>query len=142
MVKNRNKLICLIIAFTCLLSLPVYGTDIVPYASDQLGAYEVDAVATGGGEIAIEFSVEGTGVMKSIGAEKIRVFEDYGSDGWVLVGSFSKNNSGMTASNKNVYGNTKYFYGNEGSYYKVEVTIFATNAQGTDSRTLTRYVTA
>lgn len=140
MLKNKGKFISLILALSCLLSLSAQATSIVPYASDQLAAYEVDAVDVGNGKIAIEFSVEGTGVMKSIGAEKIRVFEDYGSDNWILVGSFGKNSPGMTASNKHAYGNTKYFDGKEGAYYKVEVTVFATDAQGTDSRTVTCYV--
>lgn len=118
------------------------ATAAMPRASDQLGAYEVNAVACGSGKLAIAFSVEGTGIMDSIGAEKIKIYEAFGSDGWMLVRSIGTSTSGMTASNKNLYGTTMYYNGISGVEYKVQVTIFATNSKGTDSRTLTRYVTA
>lgn len=137
-VKGK-KLIGLFLAISMMLSTTAAAT---PRASDQLGAYEVDAVACGSGKIAIAFSVEGTGIMDSIGAEKIKIYEAYGSDGWMLVRSIGSSTAGMTASNKNLYGTTMYYNGVSGVEYKVQVTIFATNSKGTDSRTLTRYVTA
>lgn len=139
--RGKIKFVSVILVVSCLLTNVASASSIVPYASDQIDAYDVNVTASGGGEIAIQFSVEGTGVMTKLGAERIKVYEDY-ETGWVLVGSFGKNYAGMTSSNENSYGTEIYFSGNSGSYYKVEVTVFATNSKGTDSRTVTRYVTA
>ena len=49
----------------------------------------------------------------------------------------------MTVSGKPWYGTTKYFNGIPGTEYKVVIVVFATDYNnGTDSRTVTRYVTA
>lgn len=144
MVKMKTRFISMLLLAACLLSMvSVSAQGITPYASDQLNAYDATIVACGGGVLAIEFSVEGTGRMKSIGASKIRVYEQYGTDGWMLAETFTKNDTGMTTSDRNAYGTTMYFNGDPGTYYKIEVTIFATDYDGiTDSRTMTRYKTA
>ena len=115
----------------------------MPYASDQIHAYDSNVVATGNGRIAIQFSVEGIGLMKKRGASKITVYEKYGNDGWMLVDAYTEEDTGMTASGEVSYGTTKYYNGTSGVEYKVSVTIFATDYDGgTDSRTVTNYVTA
>ncbi len=112
-------------------------------ASDQIDAYDGDAIACGGGRIAIEFSIEGTDQMKKLGASKIRISERDSTDGWITAEVFTSSDAGMTASGRNFYGTTKYFNGVSGTYYKVEITVFATDYDGvTDSRTVTCYVTA
>lgn len=81
--------------------------------------------------------------MKKLGASKIRISERDGTDGWIIAEVFTSSDAGMTASGRNFYGNTKYFNGVSGTYYKVEITVFATDYDGiTDSRTVTCYVTA
>ena len=112
-------------------------------ASDQIDAYDGDAIACGGGRIAIEFSIEGTDQMKKLGGSKIRISERDSTDGWITAEVFTSSDAGMTASGRNFYGTTKYFNGVSGTYYKVEITVFATDYDGvTDSRTVTCYVTA
>lgn len=112
-------------------------------ASDQIDAYDGDAIACCGGRIAIEFSIEGTDQMKKLGASKIRISERDSTDGWITAEVFTSSDAGMTASGRNFYGTTKYFNGVSGTYYKVEITVFATDYDGvTDSRTVTCYVTA
>ncbi len=143
MKKMKSRFISMFLLVSCMLTITANAQGIVPYASDQLHAYDSNVIATGGGKLAIQFSVEGTGRMKSIGASKIRISERYGTDGWMTAGVFTSSDTGMTVSDRNSYGNTMYFDGVSGTYYKVEVTIFATDYDGvTDSRTITNYVTA
>lgn len=133
--KSRIRAISVLLLMACFLHLSVYATT---RASDQIFAYEVDAVACGGGKVAIGFSIEGTDIMNSLGASKIRIYEPNGH----LAEVFLKSDEGMTASNKSFYGHTMYFYGTPGVEYKVTVTVFAEDDNGSDSRSVTVYVTA
>lgn len=141
MKKNKTRILSLLLVLACMMSVTAYASDIVPYASDQISAYDGDAIAVGNGRIAIEFSIEGTGKMSSIGAQKIKVYEDYYSDGWALVKTFRQADDGMSTSGKVSYGNTIYYNGVAGKKYKVEITVFATDYNGvTDTRTVICYV--
>lgn len=143
MKKNKMRIVSLLLVLACMMSVSAYASDIVPYASDQISAYDGDAIAVGNGRIAIEFSIEGTGKMSSIGAQRIRVYEDYHSDGWALVKTFRQTDDGMNTSGKVSYGNTMYYNGIAGTKYKIEIVVFATDSKGvTDTRTVTCYVTA
>ena len=140
MERTKGRFLSLLLVLSCVLTLPASAT---VKASDQIDAYDGDAIACGGGKIAIEFSIEGTDQMKKLGASKIRISERDGTDGWIIAEVFTSSDAGMTASGRNFYGNTKYFNGVSGTYYKVEITVFATDYDGvTDSRTVTCYVTA
>jgi hypothetical protein len=133
----------MILLVGCMLTITANAQSIMPYASDQLGAYDSNVAATGNGKLAIQFSVEGTGIMKKIGSSEIIIYEKYGKDGWMIVGAFTEKDKGMTTSGQNSYGTTMYFSGTSGKEYKVSVTIFATDYDGvTDSRTITNYITA
>lgn len=143
MKRAKTRFISIFLFVSCLLTATVNAQGIVPYASDQLDAYDADAIACGDGRLAIEFSVEGTAIMKSIGASKITIYEKYGTNGWIIAGAFTEKDKGMKVSGKNSYGTTMYFDGVSGTEYKVNVTIFATDYSNvTDSRTITCYVTA
>jgi len=140
-VKKKNfKIMSMLLLISCMLTLNVYAAT---RASDQIAAYDGDAIACGSGRLAIEFSIDGTDQMKKLGASKIRISEDDGRGGWITAEVFTSSDAGMTASGRNFYGTTKYFNGVSGTYYKVEITVFATDYDGvTDSRTVTCYVTA
>lgn len=133
--KSRIRIVSALLLLACLLSISAHAAT---NASDQIFAYEAEAVACGNGKIAIEFSIEGTGYMNNIGAKKIKIYEDNGR----LVDVFLKSDEGMTISNKVSYGNTKYFYGTPGMRYEIVVIVFAEDDRGSDSRSLTVYVTA
>lgn len=133
--KLSIRIISMFLILTSLLSIAAYATT---KASDQICGYEAEAVACGGGKIAIGFSIEGTGFMNSIGAEKIYIYEPNGR----LVGFFLKADEGMTASNKVSHGATMYFDGTSGVRYEIVVTVFAEDDRGSDSRNITCYVTA
>lgn len=141
--KNKLRVISVLLVMACLLTATAGAYEIVPYASDQIGAYDGDAIACGNGRLAIEFSIEGTGIMKSIGSSKIAIYEKYGEDGWMIEKVFTEKTEGMTVSGRNSYSKTMYYDGIAGTQYKVVITVFATDYDNVkDSRTVTRYVTA
>ncbi len=143
MTRRKSRVISLLLLIACMLTITVNAQGIVPYASDQIDAYDGDAIACGNGRLAIEFSIEGTGIMKSIGSSKITIYEKYGEDGWMIAKAFTEKDDGMTVSGTNSYGTTMYFNGIKGTQYKVVITVFATDYKNVkDSRTVTCYVTA
>lgn len=110
-------------------------------ASEQIAMYTTDVFATGNGELAIQASVAGTGVMSSIGIKEIKIYAQSGSR-WILQDIFTESNYGMCQTDTLKYSNTIDYSGMTGLYYKVVVTVFAENANGLDSRTETHYITA
>ena len=79
--------------------------------------------------------------MDELGAEEVVVYRNSGSK-WVKVDSYDRNDSGMTQLNSCRCRNTIIFEGTSGAEYKIEVTVFAEDSSGYDSRTKTHYVTA
>lgn len=120
---------------------PSTATASVLRASEQITSYNTDVFATGSGELAIQASITGTGIMNSIGIKEIKIYKQSGKN-WVLHDTLSKNNPNMYETNTFKYANTISYSGTAGTYYKVVVTVFAENANGSDSRTETHYITA
>ena len=133
--KSRIRAISILLLMASFLHLSAYATT---RASDQICSYSAEGAACGNGKIAIVFSIEGTGFMNSLGASKIRIYEQSGR----LAGYFLKSDEGMTATNKVSHGATMYFYGTSGVEYEIVVTVFAENDNGSDSRSITFYVMA
>lgn len=143
MTRKKSRIISLLLLIACMLTITVNAQGIVPYASDQIDAYDGDAISCGNGRLAIEFSIEGTDIMKKIGSSKIAIYEKYGKDGWMIAEVFTEEDEGMTVSGRNSYSKTMYYNGTAGTQYKVVITVFATDYDNVkDSRTVTRYVTA
>lgn len=141
--KNKLRFISVLLVMACLLTATAGACEIIPYASDQIGAYDGDAISCGNGKLAIEFSIEGTAIMKKLGSSEIIIYEKYGKDGWMITGAFIEKDEGMTVSGQNSYGTTMYYNGIKGMQYKVVITVFATDYNNVkDSRTVTCYVTA
>ena len=113
----------------------------VSRASEQIRNYNTDVFATGDGELAIQVSVTGTGVMSSIGIKEIKIYAQSGSS-WILQDVFTESNYGMCQTDTFKYSDTIGYSGMAGLYYKVVVTVFAENINGSDSRTETHYITA
>lgn len=131
------------LCFSVLLVIGLFTTSAMAAetrASAQISNYSASVSALKDGEISIYFSVSGKQIMKSIGGESIQVYKQNDSD-WTPVYTFGKSDAGYTT-NATRYSNTCSYSGTPGCYYKIEVTVFATDSSGTDSRTVTRYVTA
>lgn len=130
---------CLSVLFlTVLLSVPALAA---VQASDQIRSWNTAVTATTNGQIAIYFTVDGTRLMDTIGAQEIKVYKYLGTQ-WHLMHTYTQDDEGMTASQAYWYENTIYHQGTAADTYYIEVTIFAENSAGSDSRTEGHYVTA
>lgn len=102
-----------------------------PYASAQLSRYSASAVAKSNGEIAVAFVVEGTGIMSKLGLDSV-VLSEYSNGRWVEVETYDRNDFNKTRTNAVSYTDSISLDGESGTKYKIDVTVFATNASGTD----------
>lgn len=134
--KKFRRMMALILMFSLLLATSAFAAT---RASEQIRSHSITVTANKGGEIAIEVSVTGIGLMNQIGIEEILIYEN----GTRLVKSFNKDDSGMFKRNATSYSNSIYFNGETGTEYWVEVTVFAEDMNGTsDSRSKTVVLTA
>ena len=134
MKKKTLKAILLILALTCMLSISALAAE--ARASDQISDNYIDAYACGGGQSEIDFYVKGNIRMTRLGAFDIAIYEKSGSS-WVLKRTYGEYDTGMATSNLSEYNGSIFYGGTVGSTYKVEVTVFARNSAGTDTRSQT-----
>ena len=71
--KKLGRMVALILTFSLLLASSAFAAT---KASSQILKHSIDITANKGGEIAIEVSVTGNGLMKQIGVEKIKIYEN------------------------------------------------------------------
>lgn len=133
-----KKLISVLCVLVCIFSVNT-SAFASTYASYQIDDYLMD-VSSDSSQIYVDFSVTGTGSMEKIGCESIYIYENSGSR-WVEVESFDENDSGMSRENARRYVNMITADCKAGTRYKVEVTIFAEDSAGRDTRSQTFYVT-
>ena len=136
---KKRKLFSLFCAIMCIFSLTVPIFAVEMRASDQIQYYDM-AASTSAGSIDVEFSVMGTGMMDKLGCQSIYVYRKDGTS-WVYAGGRTEGYTGMTRTQKSYYSNTISLSGTAGTQYRVEVTIFAENSAGRDTRSQTFYVT-
>lgn len=123
----------------CLYSVTGISFAVSTLASDQINTYEIRVVPVTG-KIDVDILVSGKGVMEKIGCESIYIYEKVGTR-WTLAESLNENDDGMCEFNRMGYINTISCDGEKGVEYRVEVTIFAENSNGRDTRSKTVYVT-
>lgn len=136
-----KRLLSVCLSIVLLFSLFVTPVLATVTASDQINSYVTSVSAAGNGQIAIKATVNGKRLMTSIGMEEIKIYKQNGSL-WSPVKTYDKDDEGMYYSSTQRYNNTIYYSGTVGSYYKIEVTVFAEDSSGSDSRADTWYVTA
>ena len=129
-----KRVISLFCAVICMMTMVVSAS---ARASDQIGNYLIKAKSDDG-NIYVNFSVTGTGGMDRIGCESIYIYDRSSGD---LVESFDEYDTGMSRSNTAKYANMITADCKVGTSYRVEVTIFAEDSAGRDTRSQTFYVT-
>lgn len=129
-----KRVISLFCAVICMMTMVVSAS---ARASDQIGNYLIKAKSDDG-NIYVNFSVTGTGGMDRIGCESIYIYDRSSGD---LVESFDEYDTGMSRSNTAKYANMITADCEVGTSYRVEVTIFAEDSAGRDTRSQTFYVT-
>ena len=137
--KKYRLALCLLLCTSLMASCLTINA--AEQASDYINEYTIEVTPMGDGDIAIDFSVTGTDVMTKLGAECITVYYRSGIR-WVFAGEYTREESGMYGSNRTEFSNTICFHGTEGTYYKIQVEVFAEDTTGSDSAFQTFYVTA
>lgn len=137
--KKRILFVLLSALLACFFTMSAFA--ITARASEQISSYTTSATPLSDGDIKISFKVYGTAMMDELGAEEITVYRHSGSN-WVEVDYYDRNDSGMTSTNTSRHSGSVTFNGTSGVEYKVEITIFAEDENGYDSRTKTYTVTA
>lgn len=134
---RRLRILSLMLIAAMLLSLSAFAVS--DRASDQLASHTI-SISTTPGQIYVYASVVGTGSMSKIGCESIVVYRQVGSY-WVIDYSYDEDDDHMSSTNTPAYAYTHYFNSIEGAYYMVEVTVFAEDDEGRDTRSKTVYLT-
>lgn len=133
----KKRVITSVSVLLLLASLLMVNASATTYASDQIQDGWVVAEATAGGEIAVEFQVDGTGKMLKLGASVMTLYEKRGGTWYPIETVSASEDSDMVRSQAFSHCNTTYFSGIPGRQYYASVTVFATDARGTDYRTYT-----
>ena len=136
---KTKKILSLIlsIVFIATLGIPVLAVE--SRESAQIAVYGMDVTPISG-ELAVDFSITGSGRMEKIGCESIYIYKLVDSR-WVLTDSQTENDTGMSKTSKVAHGNTISFAGTAGTEYMVVVTVFAEDDAARDTRSQTFYVT-
>lgn len=132
---KKAKIISVVLCIAILVTLPAYA--VTDRASDQLLRYYVD-VTSGNDEILVSVNVIGMIDVTRAGIEHISVYEKYGSS-WTLFDERFENDSSM-AVNARTYLDTVHIDATNDKEYRVDVTIFAENSEGRDTRSFIRYI--
>lgn len=126
-----RKILAVCLAACMLLTLPIYAS--TTRASEQLHKYGVN-VTRPSGKLSVTITVSGTVGVTKAGCETIRIYEKVGSF-WVMREELREDDPDMFVYSK-IYLDTHTFDANDNSEYRVDVTIFAENADGRDTRYL------
>lgn len=137
----KKKLLSLlfVVFLASVSAVPAFA--IATRASDRISYFTSKVSAQFDSSLDIYVLVEGRDSMDEIGVEEIKIYRQSDSK-WIKVDSYDKNDNGMTKTSSGRYKNTITFDGTPGAEYKIEVTVFAEDSSGYDSRTKTHYVTA
>lgn len=109
-------------------------------ASDQIDSGWTVAQASSDGQILVEFEVTGTGMMSKLGANLITLYEQR-SNSWRPAKTLTASDCPeMFMTNSRSYSEVISFDGVSGRQYYATVSVFASDANGTDYKTYTSNV--
>ena len=127
---KRLRILSLALAVVMLLSVPAFA---IGYrASDQLAKHSI-SISADPGEIYIYTSVTGTDTMNKIGCESIEVYSKDGSR-WDTEINWDEDDDYMSSTNIHAYAHTFSIPTIKNVEYLVNVTIFAEDDYGRDTR--------
>lgn len=130
-----NKIFAICLVACMLLALPTYASS--ARASEQLNSYDVD-ISRPAGRLNVTVTVSGTLDVTKTGCEVVRIYEKVGSF-WVVRDYLREDDPNMYV-NSRIYLHTHTFDANDNAEYRVDVTIFAEDPDGRDTRSFTYYV--
>lgn len=136
MKKCRGLFVLCVALYLMAMLVPASALDM--RASEQIYYHSIDA-STSGGQIVTRFSVMGNVTMDKLGCQSIKIYEKSGSS-WISVASFDEDDTGMSRTNAVQHSNSIQWDCKSGVEYRVDVTVFAENSAGRDTRSKTVYV--
>lgn len=108
-------------------------------SSAYLDSYSVGIEARGNGTIAVAMTVEGCGQMEKIGVLEVEIEQKINGK-WTYYDSlYISEHPEFYARNSWDYVGTTYFQGTPGVSYRVTLTVYASNSQGSDTGYITSY---
>lgn len=128
--KKLTRTIALVLVLAMVLGMGVFA---LQEASQFISSTWAIATAMGDGKVDIDFSIDGTGTMNSIGATYIRVYKGDGTH----VKTFSYTDKGyeyLMATKTYTHDGYVTFQGTPGINYYAVVTMYAGNDDGHDTR--------
>lgn len=103
--------------------------------SAQMQSQLLDATLGADGLLTLSYSVSAWGIMHALGAERIVIWRQVDETSWVEALRYDETTSALwTPEGQHHSGQVRY-QGWPATAYRVEVTLFAENDQGRDSRT-------
>lgn len=119
------------------------GTDMLTIraarASAYLDGYAVAIEARGNGVIAVAMSVDGTGIMEKIGVSEVEIEQKINGKWTYYDSQYGAEHPEFYEYNSRDYLGTTYFNGTPGVSYRVTLTVYARNSQGSDTGYITSY---
>ena len=117
---------------------PLIGKSIVPMrVSDYFSYYSVAATSGSEGDVAISISIRPKRTMDSIGATKIVIQEKNGNRWNEVYTKTGSNYNGLLDSDSSSFRGSYTYSGTPGKTYRAIVTLYAEDAFGNDSKTVT-----
>ncbi len=127
---KKVRIVSIVLLAAMILSLPAFA--FANRASDQLESYGI-TISTSPGYIYIDVSVYGTDIMNKIGVESIEVYSKDGSR-WDTEIDWDEDDEYMSSYNTYAYVHTFSIPTIKNVEYLVNVTIFAEDDYGRDTR--------
>ena len=119
-------------------AFPLVDESIAPMrASDYFSYYSAAATGEAKGDVAISISIRATKTMDSIGATKIVIQEKDGNRWQEVYTKTGTIYNGLLDSDESSFRNSYTYSGTSGKTYRAIVTLYAKDAFGSDSRTVT-----
>ena len=117
---------------------PLMDESTVPMrASDYFSSYSTSATGGAEGDVAISVSIRATKTMDLIGATKIVIQEKDGTRWQEVYTKTGTIYNGLLDSEARSFRNSYTYSGTSGKTYRAIVTLYAKDAFGSDSRTVT-----
>ena len=139
--KNFVASILAVLTLFCSVALPVKAEAAEPdgsgasiCSSDYIGSYNVFAQrGSSAGKLDISFLITSPIKASKIGVSKIEIYKDLNTYVTTIYGSAA---NGLQDTNIGTHGGTYTYRGTAGPAYYAKVTVFASDSDGSDSRTV------
>lgn len=141
-----KKVLSFVLAIALAISLCVCAVEATPLmdesiapmrASDYFSSYSVAATSGSEGDVAISISIRPKRTMDSIGATKIVIQEKNGNRWKEVYTKTGSNYNGLLDSDSSSFRGSYTYSGTSGKTYRAIVTLYAKDAFGSDSKTVT-----